>query len=363
MVMYYSGQGNYARSNYWGYHGRVQHDSRSDPAFMAAYGNAVIALRDERHLERRNLAESAGMSYSYLSAIESGQKLPSPRLEAAIVGALGVSAAQFLEQVNGTLRHHGGIEGITGTASHQSWADDNARSPSPPRSREVGSGEPFTGLSPSGALAELRLLIPTMSPQNAATIVGLARQLAADNAKRKDPAMQGIAPDSGSQGLRTSAYLEFWTEYVMKVTNRGLAWVQRRTPEPKSYFTMTSQIKGASLSASFARNRLLRHELYINRGSRDANIDLLHGLIAERSVVESAYGRRLDFEDPGNQRRAVRIAEYRDGHIKRTDEHGDYIEWFIDAGLRMRRSIAAYIEIAGPGGRGLLNGSKDHSLN
>ena len=29
------------------------------------------------------------------------------------------------------------------------------------------------------------------------------------------------------------------------------------------------------MSASFARNRKLRHELYINRGSRDANLELL----------------------------------------------------------------------------------------
>ena len=66
-------------------------------------------------------------------------------------------------------------------------------------------------------------------------------------------------------------------------------------------------------------------------------------LDASKRVIETAYGRALEFEDPGRERRAVRIAEYRDGHISRSEEFGDYIEWFIDAGLRLRRAIDAYI--------------------
>ncbi len=327
----------------------MQHDPRSDPAFLAAYGEAVIALRYTRHLDRRSLAESAGISYSYLSAIESGHKLPSPRLEFAITGALGVSATDFLEYVNGTLGRPDGFGRTPGNVSHQSEVDGGAPPPSPPWSLADVSSERPKGLSPSGALAELRVLVPTMSPQDAATIVALARDLAADNPQRKHPTPQGSSPDSAIRQLRTSAYLEFWSEYVTKITNRGLDWVQGRTPEPRSSFATTSPIRGASLSASFARNRLLRHELYINRGSRDANIDLLHELMAEREGIESTYGRRLEFEDPGRERRAVRIAEYRDGYISRTDEHGDYIEWFIDAGLRMRRAITGYLAIDEPG--------------
>lgn len=329
-----------------GYRSGVQHDPRSDPEFLAAYGDAVIALRDARQFDRRKLAESAGISYSYLSAIETGQKLPSPRLEAAITTALGVSEAQFLEQVNGALRYHDGMDGTPDNASRHAGANDDAL---PLRSREGGSTEHPWGLGPSAALAELRVLVPAMSPRDAARIVGIARELAADNAQQKNPKLRGTSPDAAIRELRTSAYLEFWSEYLTKVTNRGLDWVQGRTPAPRSSFSTTSQIKGASLNASFARNRLLRHELYINRGSRDANIDLLRDLMAERGAIESAYGRRLVFEDPGRERRAVRIAEYRDGYIKSADEHGDYIEWFIDAGLRMRRAIARYLKIAEPG--------------
>jgi hypothetical protein len=86
----------------------------------------------------------------------------------------------------------------------------------------------------------------------------------------------------------------------------------------------------------------LRHELYINRGSRTANIELLRELESRRDELEAAYGRPLEFEDPGRERRAVRIAEYRDGHISRVEEFDDYVAWFIDRGVRMRRALEVY---------------------
>jgi hypothetical protein len=183
-----------------------------------------------------------------------------------------------------------------------------------------------------------------MSPEDAAMVVSMARRLSGQTTPPYES--PNVSPSyRGRQGkeLRTSAYLRFWTDYMTKVGNRGLDWVDGRHPEPRSYFTMASPIKGASISASFARNRLLRHELYINRGSRDANLELLHQLHGSKRAMEAAYGRSLEFEDPGRERRAVRIAEYREGHISRSEEYGDYIEWFIDAGLRLRRAVDAYL--------------------
>ncbi len=314
----------------------MENDPRRDPAFLAAYGEVVAALRVERHLDRHRLAQAAEISYSYLSGIETGQKLPSPRVEAAITNALGTTPAELLERVNGVATSRIGNAPMRGSGGGVAGTRDPSR---------IGEwdDEP-AALSPSGALAELRVLLPTMSPQDAATIVGLARDLAHQAAPLGDRTLQGVSADPKIRDLRTSAYLAFWSEYVTKVTNRGLDWVRGRAPGPRSHFTTTSQIKGVSLSASFARDRLLRHALYLNRGSRDANLELFHDLASERSAIEAAYGRELQFEDPGPGRRAVRIAEYRSGHIKRTDEHGDYIEWFIDAGLRMRRAVGVFVE-------------------
>jgi transcriptional regulator with XRE-family HTH domain len=70
-----------------------------------ALGRAVKVLRTVRDLSRRELAEAAGLSYSYLAEIENGGKQPSSRALAAIAEALGLSASQLLgeaEELAGT---------------------------------------------------------------------------------------------------------------------------------------------------------------------------------------------------------------------------------------------------------------------
>ena len=137
--------------------------------------------------------------------------------------------------------------------------------------------------------------------------------------------------------------MRVWTMYLGELDRQGLDWAVGRRPEPRSYFTARSPIKGSSMSSSFARNHLIRHEMYINRGSRTANLELLEELTSKRGIIEAAYGRELIFEDPGLERRAVRLAEYREGHWSRSDEFEDYVAWFIDRGIRMRRAIDAFL--------------------
>ena len=65
--------------------------SSSDPVFLAAYGAAVSSVREDLGLDRKELAETAGISYSYLSAIESGQKLPSGTVQTKLAEALDIA--------------------------------------------------------------------------------------------------------------------------------------------------------------------------------------------------------------------------------------------------------------------------------
>ena len=139
------------------------------------------------------------------------------------------------------------------------------------------------------------------------------------------------------------AYLRVWSMYLDELNRLGLDWARGRRPEPRSYFTTRSPIKGSSMSSSFARNHLIRHEMYINRGSRTANLELLEELKEKQGIIEASYGHGLVFEDPGQERRAVRLAEYREGHWSRSGEFEDYVNWFIDCGIRMRRAIDAFL--------------------
>lgn len=324
--------------------------SSADPAFLAAYGDVIRRLREERGIERKDLAEEAQISYSYLSAIESGQKFPSGTVQTSLAEVLETDPSDILAEANGTRAAELGasLSDRVAAARFVGFSAPEMRSVArmvapnlTPPSDEV---EP----SVSGASAELGALLAKMSGEDRAMLLSMARRLADDRSRAVGRTTERPASPSFSarfstqpgQRLRTEAYLEFWTMYVNELEHRGLDWAQGRWPEPRSYFTTPSPIRGASFSTSFARNRLLRHELYINRGSRDANLQLLTELEQHRHEIERIYGARLDFEDPGRERQAVRIAEYRPGHISKADEYPDYVAWFIDRGERMRRALA-----------------------
>jgi transcriptional regulator with XRE-family HTH domain len=323
--------------------------SSNDPAFLAAYGEVVQELRSDLGFDRKGLAEAADISYSYLSAIESGQKIPSGTLQNNLARTLGVDVSQLLAMANDRLvtsddeaqLQMSRMEPVFEDPPSVAYSADAPSSRSYRRSTVASDGD--RGMSRSGALAELRALLPNMSPEDAAMVVSMARRLSEGTRSRGYEPRQRSYRTSSRRESRMEAYLRVWSMYLDELDRQGLDWARGRRPEPRSYFTTRSPIKGSSMSSSFARNHLIRHEMYINRGSRTANLELLEELNAKRSIIEDAYGRELTFEDPGQERRAVRLAEYREGHWSRSDDFGDYVNWFVDCGIRMRRAIDAFL--------------------
>ena len=69
-----------------------------------ALGQRIKALRTERALQQRQLAEKAGLTPSLLSQIESGRLTPSLHTLGKLAGGLGVSIASLFEAAaNGRL--------------------------------------------------------------------------------------------------------------------------------------------------------------------------------------------------------------------------------------------------------------------
>ena len=324
--------------------------SSNDPAFLAAYGEVVQELRSDLGFDRKGLAEAADISYSYLSAIESGQKIPSGTFQNNLARTLGVDVSQLLAMANDRLVANDDQAQFQMSSIESVFEDSPSAGYSPDaRSGPQSLGGPMSterdrGMSQSGALAELRALLPSMSPEDAAMVVSMARRLSEGSRSRGYEPRQRSYRSSSRRESRMESYLRVWSMYLDELDRQGLDWARGRRPEPRSYFTTRSPIKGSSMSSSFARNHLIRHEMYINRGSRTANLELLEELNAKRSIIEDAYGRELTFEDPGQERRAVRLAEYREGHWSRSDDFEEYVNWFIDCGIRMRRAIDAFLE-------------------
>jgi len=69
---------------------------RERPEMYEALGRTIQVLRTDQGLERKDLAARAGISYSYLAAIENGKKPPSSNVLFAIAAALGLRSHELL---------------------------------------------------------------------------------------------------------------------------------------------------------------------------------------------------------------------------------------------------------------------------
>lgn len=139
-------------------------------------------------------------------------------------------------------------------------------------------------------------------------------------------------------GSRGERYVEFWTKLLERVQVEHPDWPSDR-PHPKNDVDMRSPVPGTLISCGFAKNDRLRHELYI--GSRDArrNMEIFDYLRHRQEQLEAAYGGPLQWEDLANKS-ACRIADYKHGcTIEERERFEEYVEWFIDAGKRLRAAL------------------------
>lgn len=143
-----------------------------DPAFAEALGRTIRLLRIDTDIERRELAERAGISYSYLSAIENGTKTPSARLLYALAQALGVRDDELLVMAR----------------ERAAPADTEGVIPPPPAAPMAVAAAPAAAPRrvfrrrrpphPAPDAEELAELLEQLDPDDAAAVLDLARRLA-----------------------------------------------------------------------------------------------------------------------------------------------------------------------------------------
>jgi transcriptional regulator with XRE-family HTH domain len=148
----------------------------------AALGRAIKVRRTDLGLERADLAERAGISYPYLSEIESGKKRPSDRTLRAIAHALEMRTHELVAEAEMRAESLGDedaaylmAEGpslrprsrwFAGSAEMRLAADDEvvARERTIPRSIE-------------DVVIELRELVGRMTRDDVERVLDLARRL------------------------------------------------------------------------------------------------------------------------------------------------------------------------------------------
>jgi transcriptional regulator with XRE-family HTH domain len=133
------------------------------------YGQAIRTLREERGMTLETLAESAGISASYLSEVERGLKRPSSDVVAKIAEAFGMLPSGFLEYV----------ESLSSLAAH----DVEARMESPRARRAYLASPAAPAAEPAWSARSdrtLRLLMSharQLEAEDLKTLVDIARRL------------------------------------------------------------------------------------------------------------------------------------------------------------------------------------------
>jgi hypothetical protein len=136
-------------------------------------------------------------------------------------------------------------------------------------------------------------------------------------------------------------YPRFWEKFLDRLQETHPDWSGARVPSAKGWMAFRSTLPHTHPAAGFAAGSRLFNELFIDSLDAHRNRQIFNALWNQRREFESAYGRELSWE-PLDHARMCRIADYRhEGDVTFTDRHDEYIDWFIDAGVRLRLATAA----------------------
>jgi len=156
------------------------YDGQGHPfGFGKALGRTIKVLRTDLGLRRRELAERAGISYSYITEIENGNKPPSASVLNPIAAALGVRMSELMHMAEGRMDAQGSERNLP---SPQEEPVDDLGSVSP-ASRMLAAYPMQPSLrGPNrdlrAAVIELERLLRYMAPDDIERLLDYARRLA-----------------------------------------------------------------------------------------------------------------------------------------------------------------------------------------
>ena len=113
-----------------------------DVNLARALGRTIKVLRTDQGIGRRDLAERAGISYSYLTEIENGRKTPSNSVLGPIADALRVRLHELIADAEDRLETMGDESGDPTDSSRLAPLSTQSPSPLPAPWREISSSDP-----------------------------------------------------------------------------------------------------------------------------------------------------------------------------------------------------------------------------
>jgi hypothetical protein len=153
----------------------------------------------------------------------------------------------------------------------------------------------------------------------------------------------GVATEASETQERYRAFFQELIDELRTVHK----FTNARAGQPQNWYTFASEnSKFYKFSAAFSQGGRVRVETYIDCGDKLRNEAIFDHVYSRRSEVEAAFGSELAWERLDN-RRACRIAIYRDGEIDADSEAlADTRRWVVLNLLRMRQVLSAFLDKA-----------------
>jgi hypothetical protein len=137
---------------------------------------------------------------------------------------------------------------------------------------------------------------------------------------------------------RMEAYRRFFQTIIDELREKH-HFTRAKTAGPQSWAGFPSGIRGVSYCTGFAQGGRARVEIYIDQGDAESNKTLFDSLADQKAGREKELGESLQWERLDN-RRASRIALYREGHIQLPEEQlGEIRAWMIEHILRLKQAL------------------------
>jgi CBS domain-containing protein len=129
---------------------------------------------------------------------------------------------------------------------------------------------------------------------------------------------------------REEAYIRFFAKLNTLLAKETDFPLRNVSPQGQNCLVLasldTSRPELATITASFARRKRLRIELYLDGGDKDKNEERFEQLVARKSEIEQVVGEPLEWERMDN-RRACRIAVYTKAQILTDADSPILLEW------------------------------------
>jgi transcriptional regulator with XRE-family HTH domain len=157
--------------------------SRYPPGFAEALGRTIKVIRTDLGIERRDLAQRAGISYSYITEIENGNKPPSSSVLGPIAAVLNLRMSQIIEATEARMESQG-AEASWPVPQYESAGLQRSDSPA---DEVFGEFACATTMQPSlrgpnrnlrAAVIELERLMRSMAREDIERLLDYARRLA-----------------------------------------------------------------------------------------------------------------------------------------------------------------------------------------